>query len=89
MQSAISLAAAASASAVDGVEVARFPKKGIVNPDSSGIEPPILVARFPQNRNCEPRFLRNRSTSRMVDDPFIIDGHTFAVRCMRRVRSSL
>ena len=24
------------------------PKKGIVNRDSSGIEPPILVARFPK-----------------------------------------
>ena len=35
-----------------------------MNRDSSGTVPPILVARFPKNRNCEPRFLRNRATSR-------------------------
>ena len=34
-----------------------------MNLDSSGIEPSFLVARFLKNRNCEPRFLRNRPTS--------------------------
>ena len=33
-----------------------------MNRDSSGIEPPILVARIPKNRNCELRLLRNRVT---------------------------
>ena len=33
---------------------------------SSGIKPSILVARFPKNRNCEPRILRNRVTSSCI-----------------------
>ena len=40
-----------------------LPKKGIVNRDSSGIKPPIIVAWYTKNRNCEPWFLRNRATS--------------------------
>ena len=46
--------------------MARFPKTGIVNRDSSGIKPPIIEAPFSKKWNCEPRFLRNRSTSRLI-----------------------